>query len=98
MDRREWTEADVRDSWRTYVGWKHALDDPLVLPAHLRDATRDHWRETSTSRRKGKHAASDEEGSPVIVTIDAVKVARVLVVAGLVTVGILAVRSLMGAS
>jgi hypothetical protein len=98
MDRHLWTEADEYTTWRKWAGWKHDLDDVEVLPFHLRDASRDHWRNPSAPRRKGKHAASDEEGSRVLVRVDVVKVVQVLAVAGLVIVGVRAVRSLMGAS
>jgi hypothetical protein len=84
-----WTAADEHTSWRKWAGWKHNLDDPVVLPFHLR--------ELSAADRE--HAASDdEEGSRVLLRVNVVRVVQVIAVAGLVIVGVRAVRSLMGAS
>ena len=87
-----------------------------MLPFHLRDATRDHWKPQTMPlpRRTPKHAApdpDDEEPSAEGITVSVVFYERqrrrptglqVAVLGGLglavMAVGIIAVRSLMGAS
>jgi hypothetical protein len=113
MDRHLWTDLDVKAARRLWAVTTHNLDDPEVLPHHLRELSGEQ-RISKLPRRTPKHAApdpDDEEPSQEGVTVSVVYITRqrrrpttlqVLVLGGMgvavVTVGYLAVRSLMGAS
>lgn len=66
MSRLQWTDTDTNRAHRLWAVVTFGLDEPEILPAHLRDATRDpHWRPSTLPRRPGKHVApDDEEPSP----------------------------------
>ena len=113
MDRQSWTKEDERITWRRWAGWKHNLDDPEVLPFHLRDASRDQPQPVAPyfeRARAAKHrapAADDEEPSPVrSVTVYVVPKstrrlrgwAVVVLVAGAMYVVVTVIRSMMGAT
>lgn len=86
MDRLSWTELDVKAARREWAVTTFALADPVVLPFHLR--------ELSDAERR-EHAASDEEGSRVLLRVDVGTVVKVAAVVVLVVVGVRVVRSLM---
>ena len=101
MDRLTWTDLDVKAARREWAVAMFNLADPVPLPAHLRDASRDHWKPgpSGLARARGKHRvpASDEEGSPVLLDITIpVHVIQVAAVVVLVAVGVRVVRSLFG--
>jgi hypothetical protein len=111
MDRQSWTEEDQRIAHREGAAWY--LWREILQPARYREHT-PQVRPSHMAQARGKHVApdpDDEEPSQEGVTVSVVYITRqrrrpttlqVLVLGGMgvavVTVGYLAVRSLMGAS
>lgn len=95
LDRRFWNEDDERITYRRYIGEKYALDDPEILPHHLRELSAAARRQPSP-RRKGKHSASDDQEGSRVLDPRVVKVVQIVAVAGLVIVGVRAVRGMLG--
>ena len=104
-DRTEWTAADVKAARREHAVATLGLADPVTLPWHLRDVTRDHlWRPRPVlpARSAPKHLASepdDEEPSPAATIRRATTLQRVVVLgiaAGVLLIGFAAFRGLTG--
>ena len=110
MDRLTWTDADIKAARRLWAVTTYALEEPEVLPFHLREESGDvrrarHFARVYPSvlpRRAPKHAASepdDEEPSPAATIRRATTLQRVVVLgiaAGVLLIGFAAFRGLTG--